>query len=625
MGEYILVILVTAVLFLTMILMLAMKPRFASRMTGVFLVTAAVGGLFFYGYGFSVICDSSAQAIIRALLGVCGMFVAKMDLASISAAPMMQESWAQLLFWIIHLLALYSTASAAITTVGAEALRKLRLWLARWGQLNLIYGVSAESIELGKKIMVQKSGAVVFVDSRPDAGDAAAIAKIGCVLRSDESALKADVKFLKSIGGNRRSRKITLYVLKNEVSGCMRYAVGLLESLQHCGVKPEQTSLVIRGQEDSSASALQVLGDRYGYGFVTVIQEAGLAARILMQNYPPCQGIAFDAEGKATEDFEALVIGFGQIGQAVLRNLVMNGQFEGSQFRASVFSPDCQSVNGFFSRTSGQVLKHYDISFHPYDARSAQMYDHLTQRGEKIKYLVVCAGSDKINHEIAENLTAFFGRMGWKIPIYLCSHQGVRAFAPDGRITGMHSLYQPEVLSMGGIDQMAMIVNHHYQGDSGRSAMEDWINCDYFSRMSCRAVADFMPAMLHMTGKTKEQVLAGQWNFTEAMLENLSRTEHRRWCAFHYCMGFRSMSQAEYDWRAQRYQEQLAAGEKPTIRIGKNMQNRTHACLIDWDALDGLSERETAITGKKVNYKAMDTENVLAVPKLLRVGENNEV
>jgi hypothetical protein len=44
----------------------------------------------------------------------------------------------------------------------------------------------------------------------------------------------------------------------------------------------------------------------------------------------------------------------------------------------------------------------------------------------------------------------------------------------------------------------------------------------------------------------------------------------------------------------------------------------THACLIPWDDLDGLSRRENAVTGGSVDYKSLDTDNVLAMPDILR-------
>lgn len=619
--EIILVILITLVLFLAMILLLASKPKYAGTVTGIFIAIAGVGGLLFYGYGFAATVQNLPLAIIRALLAVCGMYVGKMDLGAIAAAPGMERTEMQVLFWVVHLLALYATASAAITTVGAEALRKLRLWLARWGQLNLIYGVSDETLSLGKKLLAKKQGAVVFVDSKPDATLAAAIAKAGCVLRSDDSALKADSKFIKTVGIHRKNRKIALYAMESDPSSSLQYAARLRDVLEKLGIPSENTCLVIRGQENSAAATLQVLGQTYGYGTVNVIQEAMLAARILVQNYPPCDTVAFDENGKATEDFEALIIGFGQTGQAVLRQLVMNGQFTGSTFRADVFASDCNVAKGYFAKSYAQLMKQYQICFHADDGRSERLYDHLDERKDKIRYITVCTGSEKLNSEIAENVTDYLENLGVRVPIYLCTRRGVKAHGLHGQATKFHSLYHPDVLRMDTVDAMAMQVNHHYQGDPACGAAATWRDCDYFSRMSCRASADFIPAMLRMAGKTAQQVKNG-WELTEAQLENLSRTEHERWCAFHYCMGFAPMGEEMYAERAALYRQQVAAGQKP-LRLGKDMKTRHHACLVSWEALEELSKREESVTGKWTDYQKMDTENVLVIPKLLRtLGEN---
>ena len=615
--EIFLVMLLTLILFLAIILLLAAQPRYAGKITRTFIVIAGLGGLFFYGYGFAATVDDFWLATIRALLAVCGMYVGKMDLGSISAAPLMQENFMQLLFWIVHLLALYATASAAITTVGAEALRKLRLWLARRGSLHLIYGVTDDTLDLGRQILSQKRGSVVFVDTKADPGNAAAIAKAGCVLRSDDSALRAAPAFLRAIGACRKKRSIHVYALETLAADNLHYAQQMLNSLEEQKVPTDQTCLVIRAWENSDATALQALGDRYGYGTVTVVQEASLAARTLIQNFPPCDYVEFDETGRAVSDFEALIVGFGQVGQQVLRQLVMNGQFEGSHFRAAVFAPDCNQVKGYFSRNFPQVLSRYDISFHPFDARSEDFYDYLTRRGTKLKYIAICTSKETMNLEIAENLTDYLHNLGLDIPIFLCGHQGVRHFNAPDPAGKQFSLYRPEVLSLEDMDALAMLVNSHYENNPAKTPKEHWLGCDPFSRMSCRATADFVPAMYRMAGRTEAQVEEEGWNLTAEQLEIMSRTEHHRWCAFHFCMGFSPMTAEEYAARAEIYRQQLAAGEKP-LRIGKNMTDRTHACLIDWEELDALSRREQEITGKPVDYKAADATNVRLIPELLQ-------
>ena len=83
-------------------------------------------------------------------------------------------------------------------------------------------------------------------------------------------------------------------------------------------------------------------------------------------------------------------------------------------------------------------------------------------------------------------------------------------------------------------------------------------------------------------------------------------------------MGFHPMDDETLSQRGEIYLQQLQEQGKATIRIGKDMQKRLHACLVSWDELDALAEKEAAYTGKRVDYKAMDTDNVLALEKLLK-------
>lgn len=613
----------TGAIILAIVLFMSVKPQFSIQLSGIASVVAGVGGLLMYGYGFSMTLDSLLLASIRIILSVAGMFLGSVDFDSISQAPLFQYTWIQTLFWFLHLLAFYATVSAALSTFGVKLLRRLQILFSWWEDLHLIYGVQEKTVEFGKALLKNKPGCLVYITENPTDEHKNTILELGGVLRSDEEALAASEKFLRSIGAVRGKRKIFLYALSEDSQSNLQYAEALLASLKKANVYQEQTSLVIHSREDSPASTLQALDNRYGYGFVTVYQDADLTARMLIKTYPPCNFMTFDKDGRAEQDFEALLIGFGRIGQAVLKNLIMNGQFVGSHFHAAVVSPDCDFVNGSFSNLSEGLLKNYDISFHSFDARSSQMYEYLRKKGDKIRYLVLCTGSAKINLELMEEFSLYFERHDWNIPIFQCSYQKILAYDSGKKYVQEHKVYIPEVLNARNIDEMAMVINHYYLGDGRTTPLKDWMYCDYFSRMSSRASADFLDAMLKMAGVSAESLLTHGWNLTENQLTTLSITEHLRWCAFHFCMGFLPMEQEEYDSRAQTYLEQKNSGQKP-LRIGKNMVNRTHACLIPWESLDALSRKEQTITGKPVNYKAMDMENVLIVPKLLSVRQQYE-
>ncbi len=611
----ILTIVLTAIAFVVMILLLATTNGKAGKATGILVAIVALGGLLMYGYGFATTIDYLPMAVIRSLMAACGMFLGRNELSAVAAAPLLQPRWVQLLGWILHLLAMYITAGAAIVAVGTRVLKQIHLWLARRGQMNVIYGVNEDSLSLGKQLNSAKTQAVVLVGDASAASFSGAAAAAGCVLRLDTDAQAGNVKFLNAIGMNRGKRSLTVYALSKDATANLRYAQRLLKSLEAKKIGAEQTRLVILCPEDRAVSQLQVQGNTYGYGYVAAVNEAGLTARLLVRSFPPYEQLTFDADARARENFEALIVGFGQTGQAVLGQLLINGQFEGSTFRATVFDLEYDRAGGYFADANSQILDHYDIQFVNADGRSAQMYQFLHSRGDALKYVVVCTGNEKVNHEIAQDLCHYFLQVGRSVPVYQCSRWGVRSMDADGLVRAGHRIYTAQLLGQEQLDNQAMILNAHYMDDGSKTPLEHWMNCDYFSRQSSRASADFVKAMEFAAGKGP----GDPWELTEQQLLNLSKTEHHRWCAFHYCMGYRTMSDQEFDRRAREYRRQLREEGRATIRIAKNTRDRTHACLVSWEALNDLSEKEKAVTGKDPQYQQKDIENVQAVPELLRI------
>ena len=55
-----------------------------------------------------------------------------------------------------------------------------------------------------------------------------------------------------------------------------------------------------------------------------------------------------------------------------------------------------------------------------------------------------------------------------------------------------------------------------------------------------------------------------------------------------------------------------------SVRICKDTKNRYHACLIPWDDLDKLSTFENKITGKNLDYKQMDRDNINVIFEIMK-------
>ena len=80
---------------------------------------------------------------------------------------------------------------------------------------------------------------------------------------------------------------------------------------------------------------------------------------------------------------------------------------------------------------------------------------------------------------------------------------------------------------------------------------------------------------------------------------------------FHYSMGYQPMTKKQIDERVRLYQKDSS------VRILKDVEHKRHGCLVPWNDLDELSDFENSYTGKNVDYKQMDRENVKAVCKII--------
>jgi hypothetical protein len=504
--------------------------------------------------------------------------------------------------------------------IGQRFIRTVNLWMMRRGDLNVIYGANENSISLAEKLKKESRSVTVFVDGGDGSVYDGQILRMGSLLLGDEIPTE---DLLRRLGVRPGGRKLTVFCLKDPESNAL-FAENLLTALQGAGIPSSQTELSILVDNESAGEELQASQlpgqERFGFGSVHAVESASLAARLMIRTFPPYRRITFDGCGNAQEDMEVLVVGFGLTGQAVLRHLIMNGMFNGSRFHATVIARNYSEAAGsFFYRYPG-LRSGVSIDFVEDNARSVRVYSTLEEKGKDLKYVAVCTGSEKENREIAGELSAMLRVLGSKAVVVQVTHRGVRTYAGELRA----ELFTPDVLLGTQLDAMAKVINHRYHLAEGRTAEEDWDNCDYFSRMSCRASADFLNALLRSVGLNRRTALETGWEPEGEVLESLSRTEHLRWNAFHYAMGYQTMPDEVYRQRAEMARRQTEEQGSSDIRPGKDAVRRLHACLVPWDELDEVSRRESEVSGKTVDYKEMDRENIRSLPAMLRAASGKE-
>lgn len=604
------VYLAAVALFLLLLLSLGFQPRFLTRIAGVLLLLAGISGTLLYGYGYWSLYESVPQAVARTLFSVFCMFLGRNEISAISSVPLIAKPAMQIALYLTHLLALYCTASAVVGTIGARLIRMLNLLLLRRGDLNLIFGVSAETVDFAEKLPRKRT---VMVDYGGGSALEGRILHLGGLLLSGEAERTGAPELLKRLGLRAGKRRLNVYCLDDDPSANLRFARGMLESMQARGVRPEQTALTVILPDEAVSGSLQAAQGRYGYGSVLAFEREELLSRLMIRAFPPADTLRFDGSGRAAEDFEALIVGFGKTGQAVLRALTMNGQFCGSRFHATVVARDYERQAGSFFSRYPALREQYNIAFIDADARSVALFERIRQAGPSLRYVALCTGDEKETAEIAVEFARLFERLGIHALILQCGVGRIRKNADERGAAETVSVYTPDVLCGDSPDAAAMALNHAYHKNENGSAREQWAACDYFSRVSCRASADFGDALRRAAASD------GQTELSPQTLENLAKTEHLRWCAFHYAMGYRPMPEEVWQARAAEYQRQKQAGQTP-LRIGKDTGRRLHACLIDWEKLDALSEKENAVTGGAVDYRQLDRDNVRVLLTLTEGG-----
>ena len=612
MNNAISIILGTIAIYLALFFHVAFKPKISRKIIGGAAAAALVVGLIFYGVCFASLDDNVVLAVLNTCSAVCKLFVGEGSADAIAASPWMEYTSVQIVFSALSFLGIFATTGAAVSAIGAGFLRQARLYLQRRKNIAVITPLNTNTVAFARELMDAGSTSVVFVDETPDTDCLSAAGDLGCVIRSDAAALTPNGAFLSSLGMRKGERKIHLFALDHDRYRNRQYAESFLQALQDRQLSPAQTGLTIFAEEDATETAF--CQGAYAFGTVLCVNEEYMAARLLLKKAPLYETICFDETGKATEDFHALVIGSGNVGQAVIKQIVMNGQFCGSHFRLTVFDPAFDSVTGRFRYECEQLFRHFPIEIHNADARSREMYAFLSECWQKIHYIVVCTGNDSSNREVCQQISHFLSMRGRDLPLYICSSRGIQKITQTD-VTHW-DIFTPQVLCTDEMDHKAMQLNHAYCGND-KTPQENWADCDYFSRMSSRASADYAPVFLKMAGLSADAVPEGNW-VSGVLLESMAISEHERWCAFHYCMGFRPMTKEEFEDRCQTYLEEKAKDPATRYRIGKDVRARVHCCLIPWEELDDLSARENSVTGKSVDYKQMDRNNVLTLPELLK-------
>ena len=619
--------LLSTLLFAALIIYISKHPQKGSKPLKITFIVMFIGGMAIYctcyylGLKYSIdgtiksgslewakLEDSPwlhvAYIMMRSVMDVGMMFYGRNNSSVFYILPESKNSMLVILFWLIHMIAFYTVAGALLVRFGNELLQWIRIVTAKIDNIDLVFGINSDSLAFSRSIAAKKGSMLVYVDSKTEGYDAS-IRDMGGFIYSDTDALKASPEFLRNIRVKPRKTKLRLCALSDDYDKNLQYAQRMLASLKELKIKPEQTELMLLGTDEWKGIAFQSLhleNDEYKYGNVICVNEFEVAARLLLNKYPLCGVIKFDEDGRAAEDMNALIVGFGRMGQEVLRKIIAGGQFENSKFHAAVFDPDFERRRGFMETQYPQMFNYYDINFQSYDGRSRELFKFIDQNAGKLKYIAVCLKDIETARDIAIRIVDRLQILGCHQKVYVCDVNAIRCYSDNAQDYKTHWIYDSAVLYSGEVDRYAMELNHSYV--NGKDAHEAWKQCDYFQKMNLRASVDYLMPLIRK--------VSNGGLLTPEQLENLARSEHLRYCAFYYTFGFDTMGRDEFISRLNDFQAEIKQYGKSDIDPEQDIISRKQVCLVDWDELD-----EIARLHGYHDYKAYAREKIDVLAKLM--------
>ena len=311
---------------------------------------------------------------------------------------------------------------------------------------------------------------------------------------------------------------------------------------------------------------------------IHLINEATLLARILVNRYPLLKspGVQImDKTGKAAGKFRILLLGFGEVGKAILRETICDGQFlqngpDGRiPFSVDVVDRDPASFDlwgGFFE----EAMNEYNVRFIEEDVSTSAFYRRIEPELPSYNRIVVAFGNDSLNLEtatrikiIAKRKDIVFGnspQAGANLMIRISDSTTARVLrdptqnsqTEDVFFGVLDECYCRDVIINETLDRKAKKINRNHIAQAHPDIEVDddveWRRVSMFEREKARSCASGMNNLLLLTGMDEATFDSGKWNSLisdEKLLNVLAETEHMRWCAFLRMRGIRKWPLSE--------------------------------------------------------------------------------
>ncbi|MBM7606354.1 Cu/Ag efflux protein CusF [Metabacillus crassostreae] len=325
-----------------------------------------------------------------------------------------------------------------------------------------------------------------------------------------------------------------------------------------------------------------------------------LIARQLFNQHPIYKHHEEKALQQDSSPYHLLIIGFGLTGQQIALQAIQRGHFFNKQPLAiTIVDTHAKAISQTWKEAYPRLQEMASFQFIEQDVEAEDIGKLIEEQNLPITSIYISLDSDE--KDILQGMRVH--QRFKKIPIYIKLQRDQffakwlheeEAFHHIYQFGALEDVLTEEIVIQEQLDKMANLIHDMYADKTAQS--KSWEKLSHFEKQSNRALMNHYEAKLFLLGyeaaeETPEKESISERIFTNEVrkkLEQLAIVEHRRWNAFHYSNG----------WDAYPLKHVTKTNHK-------DAENKLHACLVEWDDLDKISEI------RDIDFKQYDRDTIL--------------
>ncbi|MFZ4400351.1 MAG: hypothetical protein ACOYO1_09975 [Bacteroidales bacterium] len=597
--------------------------------------------IYFIGYHFGnekVSCISSIITDgLRAIFSAGRLFVLGNDLIEVPES--IKENPAFLLwFSFIGSSAVFISTSILLNLFGKRMITKIEIWLNSSKENHIFLGVNDASLSLAIDIIRKnKKSQVIFIkriDKDEDASLYLQLEESGALIINRESIIDSlkleseegifhthkvysDHKNLNKLGLIKKVYKSSshLYFLTSKEEWNMNMARSVLNEIDTSALKHKLVMHIRTNSPELEEAFYESLKNVSKNIQFNLLNHSEIAARQLVIKHKPIDWIEKDTnKAIAISDFNVMIIGFDQTGNAVLRKLIEYGHFEGSKFKAVVIDKSVQAKKGRFANSFPGIISNYSIDFYETEAGSSVFFDLIRQHMDTMDYIVINLGDDALNITTALDIQQYILKNSIrkiKIIAQVKNNESYKQLFTSSLSVNIFifgrtmDMFTEAIVVRGHFEAMAKKIHEYYNLKKPLNKRRFWEDLSKTEQSTNISEAEHIYVKISMAGlktddiKQIENVSEFENYLGPEKMKNLAKGEHISWNSVLYTNGWSQ-------WKLKEIPDES--------NIQKDEIRKLHACLVNWEDLKLVGER----FGE--NYYQYDYESITDIYKLIKEG-----